>query len=249
MPTLRNILVAVKPGSVDSHPLRSATALATRARTRLTVLSVGDSPRSRGAIGPSLQNQVVVHTAVGIPAIEIAREAEARGADLIVLGRELSTQMNLRHGGNTVEQTVRRARVPCLVVPRGQRVFGRVLAAVDDGPDSRDVIAAALLVARLFEGSVHAVHVEGAVPAGAGATGWSHEPRTTGRGLPPAEECETMTCQGDPVSEILRVVREDEVDVLVLGHPRGGPVIAHAPSGVAARLLQRAPCAVLTVPI
>ena len=249
MSPLRNILVAVKPGALDSHPLRSAMALASRARARLTVLSVADSRRSRSGIEASLKQEVPMHTAVGIPAIEIAREAESTGADLIVLGRELPTQMDLRHAGNTIEGTVRRARVPCLVVPRGQRVFGRVLAAVDDGPDSRDVIAAALLVARLFDGSVHPVHVEGAVPAGAGATAWSHEPRTTSRGFPPAEECETMTCQGDPVSEILRVVREDEVDVLVLGHPRGGPIGAHAPSGVAARLLQRAPCAVLTVPI
>jgi len=39
------------------------------------------------------------------------------------------------------------------------------------------------------------------------------------------------------------------VDLLVFGHHRGGPVSTHATSGVAARLLQRAPCAVLTVPI
>jgi len=58
-----------------------------------------------------------------------------------------------------------------------------------------------------------------------------------------------MVCQGKPVSEILRVAREAAADLLVLGHHRGGPVSPHATSGVAARLLQRAPCAVLTVPI
>lgn len=242
MPALRNILVAVWPGSLDSHPRRTAMAVATRARARLTVLSVGDSPRSRGAVGPSLQNQVVVHTAIGIPAIEIAREAEARGADLIVLGREPSTQMDLRHGGNTVEQTVRRARVPCLVVPRGQRVFGRVLAAADDGPDSRDVMAAALLLGRVFDASVRAVQVDAAVLVGVGAPTGLHQ-------VPLAGGDETIICQGDPVSEILRVVRDEDVDLLVFGHHRGGPVSTHATSGVAARLLQQAPCAVLTVPI
>ena len=241
MPTLRNILVAVKPGAPDSHPLQSAIALAAKARARLTVLSVADSARSRSAIGPGLQNQVVVRAAVGIPAIEIAREAESRGADLIVLGRELSAQMDLRHAGNTVEGTVRRARVPCLVVPSGQRMFGRVLAAVDGGPDSEPVITAALSAGVLFEAAVRTLHVEEPVAAGTGVM--------TGADWLAAGESDTIACRGDPVSEILRVVREEDVDLLVFGHHRGEPVSAHATSGVAARLLQRAPCAVLTVPI
>ncbi len=146
MPALRNILVAVRPGSLDSHPLRSAMALATRARARLSGLSVAPSPRARAHIESTLAEGIPMHTALGIPAIEIVREAESKGTDLLVLGRELSPQMDLRHDGNTVEGTVRRARIPCLVVPRGQEKFGRVLAAVDGGPDSRDVMAAALLV-------------------------------------------------------------------------------------------------------
>jgi len=242
MPALRNILVAVKPGAVDSHPLQSAMALATRARARVTVLSVADSRRSRGGTEASLPQGVPLHTAVGIPAIEIAREAESRGADLIVLGRERPTQVDLRHGGDTVEGTVRRARVPCVLLPRGHQEFGRVLAAVDGGPDSGEVIAAALLVGRLFDAAVRAVQVEAPVLAGVGASTGLHE-------LPSALGDETIVCQGDPVSEILRVVREGDFDLLVFGHHRGGPVSAHATSGVAARLLQRAPGAVLTVPI
>lgn len=226
MPPLRSILVAVKPGALDRHPRPSATALAARAGARLTVLSVADSPSSRG----------------GVPSIEIAREAEAKGTDLIVLGRERLTRTDLRHSGNTVEGTVRRARVPCLVVPRGQQVFARVLAAVDGGPDSGTVIAAANVVARLFDRSVRAVRVEPAVLAEVTAP--------TGRDeIPPARWDDTIICQGDPVSEILRVVREEGADLLVFGHHRGGPVSTHATSGVAARLLQRTPCAVLTVPI
>ncbi len=242
MLALRNILVGVKPGVLDAHPLRSATAVATRAGSRLTVLSVADGRKPRAGMEASLQQGVPIYTAVGIPAIEIAREAESRGADLIVLGRELPTQMDLRHRRDTVEGTVRRARVPCLLMPRGHQGFARVLAAVDGGPDSREVIAAALLVGRLFDAAVRAVLVEAAVLAGVGAPTGLHE-------LSPALGDETIVCQGDPVSEILRVVREEDVDLLVFGHHRGGPVSTHATSGVAARLLQRAPCAVLTVPI
>ncbi|PYO97334.1 MAG: hypothetical protein DMD60_07280 [Gemmatimonadetes bacterium] len=242
MTALRNILVAVRPGSLDSHPLRSAMAVATRARARLSGLSVAPSPRARAHIESTLAEGIPMHTALGIPAIEIVREAESKGTDLLVLGRELSPQMDLRHDGNTVEGTVRRARIPCLVVPRGQEKFGRVLAAVDGGPDSRDVMAAALLVGRLFDASVRAVQVEAAILAGVGASTGLHE-------VPPAGGDETIICQGDPVSEILRVVRDEDVDLLVFGHHRGGPISSHATSGVAARLLQRAPCAVLTVPI
>ncbi len=204
MPALRNILVAVRPGSLDSHPLRSAMALATRARARLSGLSVAPSPRARAHIESTLAEGIPMHTALGIPAIEIVREAESKGTDLLVLGRELSPQMDLRHDGNTVEGTVRRARIPCLVVPRGQEKF--------------------------------------AILAGVGASTGLHE-------VPPAGGGETIIRQGDPVSEILRVVRDEDVDLLVFGHHRGGPISSHATSGVAARLLQRAPCAVLTVPI
>jgi nucleotide-binding universal stress UspA family protein len=133
-------------------------------------------------------------------------------------------------------------------VPRGQEAFRRVLAAVDGGPDSGDVVAAAHLVGRLFSAAVSFVRVEEPVLAGVGAPAWSHEPP---RSVGPAAgaECETIVRHGDPVSEVLRVVRQQDIDLLVFGHHRGGPISAHATSGVAARLLQRAPCAVLTVPI
>jgi nucleotide-binding universal stress UspA family protein len=226
MPALRNILVAVRPGSADAHPLQSARALAKKAGARLTVLSVPP---------------------VAIPAIEIAREAETRGVDLIVLGRDLPAQTDLRRGGSTVEGTVRRARVPCLLLPRGPVAFHSLLAAVDDGPHAHDVVAAALLVGRVFDAAVRAVRVEEPVLAGAPAARAADAMPSPG--YAPAAEIEAIVRQGDPVSEVLQVIRDEGADLLVLGHPRGGPVSAHATSAVGARLLLRAPCAVLTVPI
>jgi nucleotide-binding universal stress UspA family protein len=222
MPALRNILVAVKPGSPDAHPLERARRLAQCAGARLTVLSV---------------------PTVAIPAIEIAREAESRGADLIVLGREPPATTDFRRDHGTVEGTVRRARVPCLLLPSGPVAFHRVLAAVDGGPDSHDVVAAALLVGGVFDAAVRTVRVEEPVLAAVGGSAWPADVYA-----PPAT-IDAIVRQGEPVSEVLRVVREEGADLLVLGHHRGGPVNAHATSGVAARLLQRAPCAVLTVPI
>ena len=239
---LRNILVGVKPAAPDAHPLPVAIELAIRAAARYTVLSVTDASSHGSPVVPNRSPRGATVTAVGVPAIEIARTADSSGADLIVLGRGLPTEMESRDAGSVVERTVRRARVPCLLVRQGEKVFARVLAAVDGGPDSGDVLAAALVFGRLFDASVRAVLVEAAVLAAVGAPTGLPE-------LTPAVGDETIVCQGDPVSEIMRVVREQDVDLLVFGHHRGGPVSAHATSGVAARLLQRAPCAVLTVPL
>ncbi len=249
MRQLRNIVVGVKPGAQESHPLGMASELATRARARVTPLSVTDLSSRGPGVAPALPDRVTGVTALGIPAIEIARQADSGGADLIVLGRELPTGTAPRDGRDTVEGTVRRARVPCLLVPRGKKAFRRVLAAVDGGPDSEQVVAAARLVGQLFHAAVRALHVEEPVAAGMDGRAWSHESAPSARHWAPEGECDTISGQGDPVSEIIRVVREDSVDLLVVGHHRGGPVSAHATSGVAARLLQRVPCAVLTVPI
>ncbi|HVH11250.1 MAG TPA: universal stress protein, partial [Gemmatimonadales bacterium] len=142
--------------------------------------------------------------------------------------------------GAVIEGVVRRARVPCLVVPRGHCTFRRVLAAVDGGPDSEDVMTVARHIACLFEAPVRAIHVEAAVPVSVGASSWEPEPLAGD---------DRVVCHGDPVAEILRVVRDEDVGLLVFGHHRGGPVSTHATSGVAPRLLQRARGAVLTVPI
>jgi nucleotide-binding universal stress UspA family protein len=248
MPALRNILVAVKPASADAHPLRSALALARTTRARLTLLTVGDATSSSADPASGLDERLTVHHAIGVPAIEITREAESSRADLIVLGRDLPPARDPGHTGNTAEGTTRRARLPCLMVPRGQVAFRRVLAAVDGGPDSSDVSAAARLLGRAIDAAVRVVRVEEPVLAGVGATAWSYEPPPSVSPAP-GDECETIVRHGDPVSQVLRVVREQDIDLLVFGHHRGGPVSVHATSGVAARLLQQAPCAVLTVPI
>lgn len=238
---LQRILVAVKPASPDDGLLRFAARLAGRTRARLTALSVTDVSSSSAPVAPDRRDGATVLTVAGVPAIEIARHAEASGADLIVVGRDIPAARVTRDCGATVEGTVRRAHAPCLLVPPGARAFRRVLVAIDGGPDSGDVIAAARLIARAYNAAVQLVQVEEPVAAGVAASGGGREASAPDR--------DTIVCQGDPVSEILRVARDQAVDLVALGHHRGGPVSPHATSGVASRLLQRVPCAVLTVPI
>lgn len=276
---LRKILAAVKPTSPDLHPVCAAIELAARARAHLTVLGVTESPwqllrteagdsgaampsrgelialatarleeRVRPLVAPRLGDDAAVHAAIGLPAIEIARWSESDGTDLIVLGREAPTRAPRVDGADTVEGTVRRTRVPCLLAPAGGTPFKRILAAVDGGPDTKDIIEAALAIGRVFGAAVRALRVETPAMAGVGAASSAHEAArwSEERAVP---GCDTILREGDPVVEILRVVRDEAVDLLVLGHHRGGPSGAHATSGVAPRLLQRAPCAVLTVPV
>jgi nucleotide-binding universal stress UspA family protein len=239
---LRSILVGIRPGSPDGHPLPLAAQVAAKTGARLTALTVTDPALPGPSITPKPHHAVTMVAVAGVPPIEIARHAESSGANLIVLGRDIPTGRLTRDCGATVEGVVRRARVPCLLAPPGARGFGNLLVAVDGGPDSGDVIAGASLVGRVFGASVRVVRVEEPVAACVGAP--------TGRGdLPPSSPHDTIVYHGDPVAEILRAVREGEVDLLAIGHHRGGPVSPHATSGVASRLLQRATCAVLTVPI
>src|SRR5205809_5378701 len=222
---LRKILAAVEADASDASALCAATRLATAALARLAV--PGASPG-------------------GVPALEIARAAEREGADMIVLPRDPR---------NTLEGTVQRARVPCLVVAPGGAGLGRVLAAIDGGPDSGDVLGAARAIGQLPGSEVLSVRVErwsGCATASLASAGelsgrWGE---TAGSGTTTLSLADPVIVrQGDPVAEILNVVRDMGIELLVFGHHRGGPTNGQETGSIAARLLARAPCAVLTVPI
>ncbi len=222
-----------------------------------------DSP-----LGP---DEVAYHVGIGVPAVEVARWSETEGADLIVLGREPRGRLQRAEISGTIEGTIRRAGVPCLIVTSGPNTYRRILAAVDAGPDSTAVLEASFALGRLFGSQVLAQHVErplalaeAALPrtetmrhatavAGAAAAAWSHDPAES-RADPaasrePLAACDVIVRQGDPVAEILKAIREEGIELLVHGHHRGGPSNGHETGSIASRLLQRAPCAVLTVPV
>lgn len=218
------------------------------------------TPRVRARLEPTIRAVVGTQAAshmvrLGVPAVEIPRAAEIASADLLVLGR--GPEM-----GRTIEGTVRRAEVPCLVVPCGRERFQRVLAAVDVGPYSTNVLDAALALAEADGSDVLAFHVE-PPPAAAEAglqphdtlrhvdavssalhTAWERAPAAVSPGV---AACELIVRQGDPVSEILKAGRDERIDLLVVGCHRGEG--GYQSQAIASRLLRRAACAVLTVPI
>jgi len=177
----------------------------------------------------------VVH--FGNPGIELARWAGLEGADLLILGRQPMGLCERRPAGRTIAGTLQQSSVPCLIVPFGQRTWRSVVAVIEADAPTPAVLDAARAFAALWGEQPATVQIE---PAG--------ERRSlvaaTHGGAPMMEEGPVFFT--DPVGETLKVAREDLADVLVVGYPRGEEVTAAL--GLARRLLERAPCAVLMVP-
>jgi hypothetical protein len=193
--------------------------------------------------GADLGDRVRVQAAIGLPAIEVVRAADVLGAELIVVGRPRAPQPTdppNRAGADFVSATVRRARIPCLVVPEEFAGWRGIVAALDGTPAARDVLDVARRVGAACGVPVTGLHVAAPalVPAGAAdPASWA-----------PVAGVEVVVRAGDPVVEILAAARDAGANVVAFGQHRGGPADASCRS-VAARLLARAPGAALTVPL
>jgi nucleotide-binding universal stress UspA family protein len=229
-----------------THVGSPAELAATRARTQLAEL-----------VGPAVlaAPSISYRAAFGWPSVEIVRCAEEIEADVIVLGR--SEEAAHAPGERVTPATLRRSRVPVLVAPPVHKVYRRVLACVDDSPSALVVLEAAQTMADCFGAGVAALHVEpssASVAARGDRRPWLRhlEQVAEARGAGATGVCafETLVRQGDVTTEILAEVAADRAELVVFGYHRGmnyggaGSVIT-----VAARLLRRAPCALLAVPV
>jgi nucleotide-binding universal stress UspA family protein len=265
----RTIVAAVDQTPAGVHALRAAADLAEAAGARLVALSIVSDPWShlkpqevetlRGPRGPAPSDvaearcladlRQLIDTTIGtgraearvrfgIPAIEVARSAQLEEADLIVLGRQPLGAFEKRPAGLVLRETLQRASVPCLIAPFGQRSWRRALAVVEAAPGDAAVLAAAKTLAALWQEEpaivrVAAVGARSMAPIPAGAAG--------------AIAALPEVVQADPVAEALKTARRESMDVLVLAHARGS---ADTPLPfMVERLVERAPCAVLTVPV
>lgn len=254
--TFRKIVAAVDPTPAGVHTLRAGAMLAEASGADLVALRIEADPWRfvRPAdIEPLRQHQgrapadiaqarclddlrqLVTETIgsdradavvrFGIAGSEVARWAELLEADLLILGRQPLGPDERRPAGRTLAGTIAAATVPCLVVPFGQRRFGSVLAVLEAEGGAGEVRAAATAFAALWSGRPAIVEV--GTPAGV----------TAGHDSPRAEPGEWA----DPVGETIKQARADAVDVLVVGY--------RPDAATSSRLLERAPCAVLTVPV
>lgn len=208
----------------------------------------------------------------GIPSVVIDREADAAGADLIVLGTHGRTGLPHVLLGSTAERVVASAGCPVLTVrpipeghaastddPAAQRMR-RLLVPLDFYDGSLEALEYAVQIAKHFGASITLMHVVEPVSYGLDFTlmpvvqGPAARTKVEGRlaqlAAPLAAQGLTTHCVvhgGTPADSILDWTGKQAYDLIVMGtHGRRG--LSHFASGsVAEAVLRRSPCPVLTV--
>lgn len=256
---IRHLVAATDASADGNHAVRVAQSVGGRIGARVTPVLVHFALPAGVAATPyaRIVEELPAGTAVteGIPAIEIIRFAETQAADLIVLSRSAREHASVVTLGDTVDAVIRRAEIPCLVVPPGQQRFSRLLAALDGSERGMAVLRGAWQFRRLSEDGLSAIFVEpipegerpalAAVPS-ARASYLAVAVRTV---LPGRATVPLIQRQGDVVEQVTDGLSEAGGDVLVVGVRRGGPAGLSESTGNGRRILAAARCAVLTIPL
>ncbi|HEX2254373.1 MAG TPA: universal stress protein [Thermoanaerobaculia bacterium] len=230
------------------------------ARSRLEEVA-----RGLEATGVTLE----LHLPTGVPSQVIARTAEEVGADLVVIGTQGLSGLAHLLLGSTAQRVVQHAPCPVLTVHQGDRERHRpvrtLLAATDFSTGADEAVRTAL---DLFAGSgeaptrlvlLHAYHLPmeltayGPVPTSvhyyqdAGADAQERLDLAAAALGRDGWAVETRVRQGFAPEVIVAEAEELDADLVALGtHGRTG--LAHLLLGsTAERVVQHAPCPVMTV--
>ena len=200
----------------------------------------------------------------GDPAAEVVKLAGALPADLIILGARGRTGLAGGTCGSVTEEVLCHAPYPVMTVPHtwevsaaaGQKVFRRIVCAVDFSPASVKALQYAAALAEACRSTLLVSHVVESEIALAGTTKrlGSPEPRTADStwrhrlheavecALPRGANVQERLMTGDPASEILRLAQEESADLIVIGSHRGNP-----PKCVMNAVVTRSRCPALAV--
>ena len=215
--------------------------------------------------------QVSAEVRIGEPCDVILTTARARQADLIVVGTRGQRGLDYLLLGSTAQRVVQRATCPVLTIhPQAaekEKPIRRILVATDFSPEAEVACQSSLSLSRGEPSGtevilMHAYLVpyelmdaNGFVSTNASLEQWetaqtdvekrlersAQSARETGTSV------ETLGLEGYPPEAIIEKAREYEVDLIAMGtHGRTG--LTHVLLGsTAERVIQRAPCPVLTV--
>ena len=235
-----------------------------RSATRDKLEDLAKTLRQRGI-------QVSCEVCLGEPCDIILATAEARQADLIVVGTRGQRGLDYLLLGSTAQRVVQRAPSPVLTVhpqdAENQRPIRKVLVATDFSVEAESALTAAL---DLFSVSptdieiilLHAylvpydlVGTEGVVSAAAGLEQWQTAQADVEQRLDSWAEplralgmsVQILGFEGYPPEIIIDKAQDNGVDLIVMGtHGRTG--LRHVLLGsTAERVIHRASCPVLTV--
>lgn len=198
-------------------------------------------------------------TAVGSPAAEIVRLAEAHGSDLIVLGLRAHAFLDRMFRDETALSVMRHASVPVLAVtPLTTQLPRRIAVAIDF---SRASIAAARAALALLDddGALMLVYVEPpAEPRAPEAEGYT---TIYAQGLAAAftrlrqelagrskARIETVVLHGGVAPELLSFAKRAEVDLLAVGSQRHSIARRAVVGSVTTALARAATCSLFVIP-
>ncbi len=191
------------------------------------------------------------------PAVDaILTTAEREVVDLVTIGaKRRGGLLDLLLGGITVPVT-RRSRLPVLVarsLPRGLR---SVLVAIDGG---RAALRAAHFLARLplaNDTEIIVAHVLS--PHDEVAAGHDWDPTLCDDTIAAMRRAESSRLEahrfraemrtGDPAEELLQIIKDTQMDLVLLGARNGSWIENALEPSVSDRLIVDAPCSVLLVP-
>ena len=204
---------------------------------------------------------------------EILLQIPRQSADLVVMGSHGRSGFDHIVLGSVAEKTLRRTRVPVLIVPphdsavlpAGRDPFRRVLCAVDFSHDSARAMEYAASFARQAAGRLSVLHVVEPMPIGHDpmlGTGFdlagyelrleesgraqlrTFAPDSTAAGC----EVETMLTRGRAYKEILRIAAERQSDLIVVGVHGRNALDRLVFGSTTEQIIRRASCPVLAVP-
>ena len=248
-------------GPVVADPIRLTPAV----RASLTS-NIREFTQEIDAAGVTVNTDVIQ----GDPVEAVLDRATTWGADLIVMGTHGRTGLERLVVGSVTEKVLRKASCPVLTVPRrvvtprsGLR-FGRILCPVDFSTASLRAVDYAtafasaggpgvyvLHVVDLF-GGVRGIHGEDAMDTPGFRAELQAEARDRLTAAVPADvraRCPIteMIAMGKPHEEILRVARQEECELIVLGVPSRGGADLLVFGSTTQRVVREAECPVLTI--
>jgi nucleotide-binding universal stress UspA family protein len=274
MTEIKHILMASNFAEGCRRALMRAVQLKQETAASLTLLHVVEpgltkSPASirRADAEAALANQlaeamqdelrlVTIEVLEGDPVRTIATEAQARGADVVVLGEPAHHRRTELFAGTTVERVIRQSECPVLVVKaQPAEEYRRVLVAYDFSEAAERALDVALSVAPHAEFLL--------VHAGAKATREGRhakafdEERVRARMIEAAERARHRSgypdtriaaeiVEGHPASVLLDAARAFPADLLAIGTHGRGRLHALLFGSVARELAAMATCDVLT---
>lgn len=248
------------PGPFGFEAVDRARAVAELPRFLAAEPSIGVPLHYVTAESPSVPQEILLQTA-------------RLAADLVVMGTHGRSGFEHFLLGSVAEKTLRTSRVPVLVVPphlpdvvpAGRDPFRSIVCAVDFSEDSARALGYAASLARHAAGRLTLLHSVEAVPVGYDplvgvnfdVIGYEAALEKSARAelqkllpVPLAPGCETDTTvtRGKPYREILRVAKERQADLIVLGVHGRNAFDRLVFGSTTEHVVRRATCPVLAVP-